>query len=88
MCASFPVFCALFRHAAIALGQEPPYGKRAAIEALAALAGADPSAFYALLEFREGKRKEKDMDIEAMLHAYLEFVEVATSEVDRLLDRR
>ncbi len=88
MCASFPVFCALFRHAAIALGQEAPHGKRAAIEAVAALAGADPSAFYALLEFREGKRKEKDLDIEAMLHAYLEFVEVATSEVDRLLDRR
>jgi predicted nucleotidyltransferase len=88
MSASVPVFCALFRHSLIALGQEPPPGKRAAVEAVAALTGADPSAFYALLEFREGKRRERDLDIEATLHAYLEFVEVATSEVDRLLDRR
>jgi hypothetical protein len=88
MAASVPVFCALFRHALIALGQPPPHGKRAAVDEIAALTGADPSAFHTLLEFREGKRREKDIDIEATLHAYLEFVEVATSEVDRRLDTR
>ena len=87
MVASLPVFCALFKHALIALGQPMPHGKRAAVDGLAALTGADPSAFHALLEFREGKRKEKQIDIEAALHSYLEFVEVATSEVDRRLDR-
>lgn len=86
MLSSLPVFCALFKHALIALGQPRPHGKRAAVDAVAALAGADPSAFHAMLEFREGKRKEKEIDIEATLHAYLEFVEVATSEVDRRLD--
>jgi len=88
MTASVPAFCALFRHALIALGQPAPHGQRAAVDGIAALTGADPSAFHALLEFREGKRREKDIDIEATLHAYLEFVEVATSEVDRRLDAR
>jgi len=88
MAASVPVFCALFRHALIALGHPRAHGQRAAVDEMAALTGADPSAFHALLEFREGKRSEKDIDIEATLHAYLEFVEVATNEVDRRLDLR
>ena len=87
MQASLPVFCALFKHALIALGQPMPHGKRAAVDGVAALTGADPSAFHALLEFREGKRKERDIDIEGTLHAYLEFVDVATGEVDRRLDK-
>lgn len=86
MISSLPVFCALFKHALIALNQPMPHGKRAAVDGIAALTGADPSAFHALLEFREGKRKEREIDIEATLHSYLEFVEVATSEVDRRLD--
>ena len=87
MQASLPTFCALFKHALIALGQPMPHGKRAAVDGVAALTGADPSAFQSLIEFREGKRKERDIDIEAALHSYLEFVEVATSEVDRRLDK-
>jgi predicted nucleotidyltransferase len=86
MVASLSIFCALFKHALIALGQPVPHGKRAAVEGIAALTSADPSAFHALLEFREGKRKERQIDIEATLHSYLEFVELATSEVDRRLD--
>jgi len=86
MLSSLPVFCALFKHALIALGQSMPHGKRAAVDAIAAITGANPSAFHAMLEYREGKRKESQIDIEASLHSYLEFVEVATSEVDRRLD--
>ena len=88
MSGSLPIFCALFRHALIALGHDAPHGQRAAVEGIAAVTGADPSAFHAILELREGKRNEKEIDIEAALHAYLEFVEVATSEVDRRLDAR
>ncbi|HTR46320.1 MAG TPA: hypothetical protein VMM16_02900 [Verrucomicrobiae bacterium] len=83
---SLPIFCALFKHALIALNQPATHGKRAAVDGVAALTGADPSAFHALLDFREGKRRGNDIDIEATLHSYLEFVEVATSEVDRRLD--
>jgi hypothetical protein len=83
---SVAAFCVLFRHSLIALGEAPAHGKRAAVDAVATLTGADPSAFHAVLELREGKRKEREIDIDATLHAYLEFVEIATNEVDRRLD--
>jgi predicted nucleotidyltransferase len=86
MLASVAAFCALFRHGLIALGQPAAETKREAVAAVAALTGADPSGFYAILDFREGKRKERKLDIEAVLHSYLEFVEVVTNEVDRRLD--
>jgi predicted nucleotidyltransferase len=85
MLASVSTFCALFRHALFALGQPMPETKRQAVDALASLTGADPSAFHAILDLREGKRKESQLDIEATLHTYLEFVEIVTNEVDRRL---
>src|ERR1700690_2904469 len=81
MVASNSAFCTLFRHALIALGQPKPAGKREAVAAVASLAGADPSAFEAILNLREGRVKEKALDIEATLQTYLEFVELVTNEV-------
>ena len=86
MAQSVSTFCALFRHALFALGHPMPASKREAVTAVAALTGADPSAFHALLDLREGKRTPRSIDVEASLHAYLEFVEVVTNEVDRRLD--
>ncbi|MGA7919655.1 MAG: hypothetical protein WCA38_08270, partial [Candidatus Acidiferrales bacterium] len=86
MTRSLSTFCVLFRHALIALGESAPATKREAVAAVASLTGADPSAFHAMLDLKEGKRKDKDLDVEASLHAYLEFVEVVTNEVDRRLD--
>jgi hypothetical protein len=83
MLASVSPFCALFRHALAALGQPMPATKREAVDAMAAFTGANPTAFHAILDLREGKKKERQIDIEASLHAYLEFVEVVTNEVDR-----
>ena len=74
-------FCTLFRHALMALGQAKPASKREAVSAMAALTGGDPSAFYAILDLREGKRKEKEIDVETTLQGYVEFVEVATSQL-------
>jgi predicted nucleotidyltransferase len=88
MLASVSPFCALFRHALLALGQPMPETRRQAVDALASFTGADPSSFHAILELREGKRKVKNMDIEATLHTYLEFVEIVTNEVDRRLEAR
>jgi predicted nucleotidyltransferase len=81
MVASNSAFCTLFRHALIALGQPKPAGKREAVAAVASLTGADPSAFEAILNLREGRVKEKALDIEATLQTYLEFVELVTNEV-------
>jgi hypothetical protein len=83
---SVATFCALFRHALIALGQPAPHSKREAVNGIASLVGADPSGFNTILDFREGKRKESEIDIEAALQTYLEFVEVVTNEVDRRLE--
>ena len=86
MLSSVAVFCTLFRHALIALGQTEAHSKREAVDGAAALTGADASGFHSVLEFRAGKRKEKDIDIEAAMQTYLEFVEVVTNEVDRRLE--
>jgi predicted nucleotidyltransferase len=88
MAASVSAFCALFRHALLALGQQLPQTKREAVDATAALTGGDPSAFRAILDFREGKKKKREIDMEATLHAYLEFVAIVTNEVDRRLEAR
>jgi hypothetical protein len=88
MLESVSPFCALFRHALLALGHPMPETKRQAVDALASLSGADPSAFHSILELREGKRKANQLDVEVTLHTYLEFVEIVTSEVDRRLEAR
>lgn len=79
-------FCALFRHSLIVLGQPEPHSKREAVDGIAALTGANPSGFHSILDFRAGKRKDGDVDIEAALQTYLEFVELVTNEVDRRLE--
>jgi predicted nucleotidyltransferase len=83
MLGSVSVFCALFRHGLAEIGHEAPQTKRESVAAVAAWTGADPSAFNAILDYREGKRKRRHIDLEAALHAYLEFVEVVTNAFDR-----
>jgi len=86
MMSSVSAFCTLFRHALWALANQMPATKREAVDGVASLTGANPSAFQAILELKEGKRKERHIDIEETLHGYLELVEVVTNEVDRRLD--
>lgn len=88
MTSSFSAFAALFRHALIALGEPPAANKRAAIERMAQYAHADPGAFLAILEFREGKQKLQGNAIEKTLEQYFAFVEAVTDEFDRQLDAR
>jgi predicted nucleotidyltransferase len=83
---SVAAFCSLFRHALLVLGQPMPASKREAVQAIAKAAGADPSGFQSILDFREGKRGEKEIDIEPTLQTYLDFVEVVTNEVDHRLE--
>jgi predicted nucleotidyltransferase len=86
MMSSVSTFCTLFRHALWALDGKMPATKREAVEGVAALTGANPSAFQAILELREGKRRVYRIDIEETLRTYVELVEVVTSEVDRRLE--
>jgi hypothetical protein len=86
MVRSISSFCVLFRHALIALQHGEAHTKREAVEAMAVITGGNPAGFQTILDFRAGKLKEKEVDVEATLHTYLEFVEIVTNEVDRRFD--
>ena len=86
MLKSVSPFCALFRHALLALGHDMPATKRETVDAIASLTGGNPTAFQTVLDIREGKRKKSEIDVEVSLNAYLELVEVVTNEVDRRLE--
>jgi hypothetical protein len=83
---SVSAFCTLFRHALLALGQGMTGTAREAVDTIASLTGGNASGFHTILDWRAGKRKEKQIDVEATLQIYLEFVEIVTNEVDRRLD--
>jgi hypothetical protein len=88
MTSSFSAFAALFRHALIALGEPLATNKRDAIERVGRFAHADPSGFLTVLDFREGKRKQREIDVEETLARYFTFVEAVTDAFDRHLDER
>lgn len=85
MTVSVSTFAALFRHALIVLGEQPPERKRDAIERLATLLGFEAGAFETVLDVREGKRRERDVDVDRTFRAYLEAIARVTNEVDRRL---
>jgi hypothetical protein len=86
MVQSVSAFCALFRHALLALDQPLPATKREAVSAIATYTGANPAGFHSILDLREGTKKTGQVDVEGSLNSYLEFVEIVTGEVDRRLD--
>lgn len=86
MAASFSAFVALFRHALIALGEAPAETKREAIDRIAKFAAADPSGFQTILSLREGKVRDRDIDVEKTLSRYFSFVEAVTDKFDKQLD--
>ncbi|HEV7968293.1 MAG TPA: nucleotidyltransferase domain-containing protein [Candidatus Acidoferrales bacterium] len=88
MVSSFSAFAALFRHALIALGQAPAETKREAIDRIAQFAGADPAGFQTIFKLREGKLRERDIDVENTLNQYFAFVEAVTEKFDWQLDAK
>lgn len=83
MTASVSSFAALFRHALIALGEPAPSGKREAVDRLAAVLGFDPAPFHHLLDVREERKKEAEVDVVATFRAYLGAIQRVADEVDR-----
>jgi hypothetical protein len=88
MTASFSSFAALFRHVLIALGETPAETKREAIERIAKFAGADPAGFQSILGIREGKLRDRDVNIENTMNQYFVFVEAVTDKFDRQLEEK
>jgi len=93
MTASVSSFAALFRHAAVALGEAPgehqkPLKKREAIDRLATLLDFDGKPFHTVLDVREGKVAARKLDAAALFHGYLAAVTRVVDEVDRRLEQR
>jgi len=85
MTSSISTFAALFRHALIALRDNPPPTKRGAVDRLGSILGFDPSPFHTIFEIREGHKRERDVDVQATFEAYLDGVVKVTEEMDRRL---
>jgi hypothetical protein len=67
----------------IALGEDPPPTKRATVERAGTVLGFDPFPFHAVLDIREGRKREREVDAQAIFEKYLSAVMKATEEVDR-----
>jgi hypothetical protein len=85
MLSSISTFVALFRHALIALGEDPPPTKRATADRAGSVLGFDPSPFHTVLDIREGRKRERDVDAQATFDKYLNAIVKGTEEVDRRL---
>jgi hypothetical protein len=88
MIASFSSFAALFRHALIAMGEAPAETKREAIDRIAQFAAADPAGFHGVLAIREGKLKDREVDVERTMNQYFAFVEAVTDKFDRQIEKQ
>jgi len=85
MLSSISTFAALFRHALLALGEEPPATKRATLDRAGSALGFDPAPFHTLLDIREGRKRRSEVDVQTTFDKYLHAVVKATEEVDRRL---
>jgi hypothetical protein len=85
MTSSISTFAALFRHALIALGEEPPPTKRSSMDRLGSVLGFDPSPFHTIFEIREGHKRGRDVDVQATFDTYLDRVSKVAEEMDRRL---
>ncbi len=89
MNASVSTFAVLFRHALLALGEQPPESKRAVVNRIAVLLQLDPAAFHAVLDVREGKPRGGREDVLATFGSYLVAVTRVAEEMDyRLAEPR
>ena len=86
MTESVTTFVLLFRHALIALGEQPPEHRVQVIETLAATLKFDGAPFRKALEVRESKGGILPGDAARTFANYLNAVERVTSEVDRQLE--
>lgn len=81
--ASASSFGTLFRHALMALGQRTEISLREAADQIVKLAGLDAAPFHAVLDLREGKSAEGEVNLEKLAASYLDLVARIADEMDR-----
>lgn len=80
---SISTFATLFRHMLIACGEVPPGGKRMAVCRAGEVFELDVTPFLTILDFRDGRKRERELDIERLFAEYLSGVAHLVEEVDR-----
>ncbi len=80
---SVSTFCVLARHALLLAGKNVGWPKREVADKLAEL-GADPAPFHELLDVREQKKKELDVEPDTLFERYLKQIEILVAFVDQL----
>lgn len=83
--ASSSTFNTLLRHALIALGQVAPQHRREVADAVEKIFAADMSSLRSILDVREGKVREREVDPHALFTGYLSSLSVIVDKVDRQL---
>jgi len=81
---SVSTFSTLFRHTLIAMGEQPATHKADNIRRLAERIKFDPGVFLQLLQVRERKAKENDIDVAAGFAKYIEGINAVVQAVDAL----
>jgi hypothetical protein len=84
MADSLSTFCVLARHALRLQGRQAPWTKRGLLAAFLEAFGAEPRAFTALLEIREGKTRPRGLDAVALFELYLSEIRAVIAAVDSL----
>jgi hypothetical protein len=85
MADSVSSFATLFRHSLIALGDQAPQHKREVVDHLADKLDFERNAFDQILDLREGKLRESDIDAQSTFDSYLRAIERVVDEVDKRL---
>jgi hypothetical protein len=55
------------------------------MDRLGSVLGFDPSPFHTIFDIREGRKRERDVNVQATFDAYLDRVATVTEEMDRRL---
>jgi predicted nucleotidyltransferase len=82
MTQSISTFTTLLRHALLALGEKSPRTNRQTIEHIAARLGFDARSFHTILDVRERKLKEGQVDANSTFGGYLEGIMRVVQEID------
>lgn len=87
MADSVSTFCMLARHALVLSGKSPAWPKRDVVEAARVSFGLDPAPFLTLLDLREEKRKEREIEPHSVFAAYLAAIDHLVLVVDQISPR-
>jgi hypothetical protein len=81
---SLSTFCVLIRHALILHGADAKMVKRDLLQEAGSTLGIDAGPFLKLLDLREGRIRERDVEPAGLLAAYLSQLSLVIDAVDKL----